>query len=235
MEVSIDNIYWPAMKFLLAATSPVTVPVQNLLTKNCVTHNFCNHQAIEILYNDDKKTSARMTEKYLDSFNKGADWADSFGKNLSHFFIPQLRSGISKFSNAAWECHLYFQKALKKWQKGQPEKAFFYLGTAVHLVQDLCVPHHAKGILLDGHQEYENWAETNRAQYLICSQGNYNIGATIDAWVLHNATIAEKLYDHVRHGSTDQSYDTASQVLLPQAQRSTAGFIDFFLTQAVHI
>ncbi len=43
----------------------------------------------------------------------------------------------------------------------------FYLGAALHLVQDMCVPHHSLGIIFDGHKEFET---TPNLCYLIVRQ-----------------------------------------------------------------
>lgn len=55
----------------------------------------------------------------------------------------------------------YYASAVKAMREGNIHDAYFYLGKAIHMVQDLTVPHHAADSygICDLHQEYENTAD----------------------------------------------------------------------------
>jgi phospholipase C len=128
------------------------------------------------------------------------------------------------------ECERHWKKAEEKWKSGDYERAFYYLGAAAHLVQDLCVPHHAWGFLFDGHQEYENWAEAYRENFRVWDGGVYDLIRVPSEWVRANAKLSRRYMPLVRHGAPEINYHRATAVLLPRAQRTTAGFMACFLS-----
>lgn len=217
--------YSTAGKVILATAAPV----QRLLQKHSQTHDFCNLQARHILHNDGYSEYAQILDKFLNHLNGGVKWADQGLRNTAHFYQPDLSKGLPACRDARMECEYHWQKAMKSWRKGKYERAFFYLGAAVHLVQDLCVPHHAKGILLDGHQEYEDWAEANCHKYRVRDRGIYHLGQHRFEWIQSNAKLADGFMSLVSSGASELDYNQATLVLLPQAQRTTAGFIVYFL------
>jgi phospholipase C len=220
------NITYSTAGRVILATA---APVQRLLQRHSQTHDFCNLQAGHILDNDGYGDYAHILNKFLNHLNGGVKWADEGLRNTAHFYQPDLRKGLAGCRDARLECEYHWQKALKSWRIGKYERAFFYLGAAVHLVQDLCVPHHAKGILLDGHQEYEDWAEANSYKYRVWDEGIYYFGQHRFEWIQSNAELADGFMYLVSSGASQKDYNQATLVLLPQAQRTTAGFIAYFL------
>jgi len=89
--------------------------------------------------------------------NKGVTWADQDLKSANHFYNPDRKKGLYGNNNALSLAVTYYNKALEYWYDLQPNLAMFYLGAAVHLVQDMTVPHHANVRLLDNHRQYENF------------------------------------------------------------------------------
>jgi len=73
------------------------------------------------------------------------------------FYNPDRKKGLYGNNNALSLAVTYYNKALEYWYDLQPNLAMFYLGAAVHLVQDMTVPHHANVRLLDNHRQYENF------------------------------------------------------------------------------
>lgn len=219
--------YVAAAKILLAATGPA----QRLVQGPALTHFMCNRQALIILGNDSHQKQAEIAGEFSSDLDKGVSWADQGFKNMSHFMNPGNNKGIYGWTDAVRECSLFWNKALHNWQDRNYEKSFFYLGAAVHLVQDICVPHHAMGILFDGHQEYEAWVEENRYNYRVADQGIYGLGESPGDWIRANSRFAIKHYDLVGASSVMQDYHQATQVLLTRAQRVTAGFLSCFLTK----
>jgi len=205
-------------------------PVQKLLSKPGRTHNFCNLQARHILHNDGFAGYAKIVEEFQHQLEQGVNWADEGLKNTSHFYRAASGRGLPGCWDASVECERHWQKAGSNWRAGKYERAFFYLGAAVHLVQDLCVPHHAWGLLFDGHQEYEDWAEANCLSYRVWNEGLYEPGKSIFEWIKANAELADRYMPLVRHDAPETDYHRATAVLLPRAQRATAGFIAGFLS-----
>lgn len=219
---------WSAVKLVLAAGTPI----QRLVSGKGETHLFCNRQAIQILKRDGKSDYARLLNNYLEVINRGVLWADRGWKNFAHYLDPVASMGLGPWPDARLECKSFFEKALLYWRQGNKKKSFFLLGAAVHLVQDLCVPHHARGIAFCGHKEYEKWAQENCIEYGVFSEGNYNDASSPGKWVEVNAKIARYYFPYVSNVSSLSSYRMATGILLPLAQRSTAGFFCFFLDYA---
>ncbi|MDD2421565.1 MAG: zinc dependent phospholipase C family protein [Heliobacteriaceae bacterium] len=213
-----------ATRWLLAVTTPVQGIVGGLAG---LTHNFCNAQAREILRNDGHESIARILGKFGESLNLGAAWVDQGWKNVSHYYNPVTQRGWRGWPSAAVEVERYFMRAGYLYRRGNPEKAMFLLGAAGHLVQDLCVPHHAHGVIFAGHREFEVFAEVNRNAYPASTGGMYGGNWSPSRWIVTNAQVAYDFFSVVTDGNT-REYDQALQTLLPVAQRSTAGLFKCF-------
>jgi phospholipase C len=207
--------------------------VQQRIAKTGYTHTFCLEQAITILENDSLESFAQIAAAYFKELNKGIFWADTSWKSTSHFYNPHNQKGWLNLPNAALEGEIYWQKAIDSWHKGRRKKAFFYLGACTHLIQDLCVPHHARGVVLSGHQEYENWAEGMCHQFKAHQFGEYGIGITPERWIRHNALISGDFFSQVTEGASANDFLNATKTLLPLAQRTTAGFLAAFLWEVM--
>ncbi len=215
---------WNALKLLLAAGTPI----QKLVSGNGKTHLFCNQQALLILNNDGKNAYARFLNKYLGIINRGVMWADKGWKNFSHYFDPVEGLGWGPWPDARMECQFFFENALSYWRNGIIKKSLFYLGAAAHLVQDLCVPHHARGVAFNGHQEYESWVQNNYSHFCVKSNGVYNEASNPAEYIEANAKISRTYFPYVINDNSITSYKMATETLLPLAQRTTAGFFYFF-------
>lgn len=225
MELVEKARYWNVAKQLLA----ITGVVHNLVNSDGLTHNYCNEQAAIILNTDGYTRAAHYINCYMKDLNQGVAWADRAWKNSSHFFNPSTGKGFWRWPNALLECHLHFHRAQKEWENRHHNKAMFYLGAAAHLVQDLCVPHHVHGDLFNGHKDFENWAEANRNFFAVNSGGIYKLGETPGAWVAANALFSGQYYPLVAENSKQINYPLAAKILLSRAQRTTAGFLLFYL------
>lgn len=206
-------------------------PVQPLVDRLSPTHSFCNQQACQILRSDGLEHEAFLFQALRPQLELGSDWADSGWRNIYHYYDPNSRSGLWRYPSAAQACTRYFNKALK-WFHTQPERAFFYLGAATHLVQDVCVPHHASGQLWNGHREFEARAAKQRFLYPCWDYGEYWISDLPWGWIDRNANQAKKWLASASEGASSDSLEETIANLLPVAQRSTAGFWRFFLDAA---
>lgn len=225
MKVTVARLTRPvttASRYL----SAVPLPLQVLGASD--THVFCNEQARIILYNDGHRQAARFFNDFKGELDRGVTWADRGLRSTTHHYDPVRKTGVWAWANAAEKCRQYFNQAIKLWQRGKQQRAIFMLGAAAHLVQDVCVPHHACCKLFDGHLDYEKWAKGRKHFYRVRSGGLYNLGGRPDDWVIANARTAREYYGLVCAAAGEENYRRATAVLLPLAQRSTSGFLLLF-------
>jgi len=215
---------WKVFKYILFAGNPI----QKLISKTGDTHLFCNLQALNILKRDGENSFASISFDYIEFINRGTFWADKGWKNFSHYFNPSTQSGIKPWPDAKAECRDFFNLAVFHWLNGNKKKSFFFLGAAVHLVQDLCVPHHAKGTAFHGHSDYENWVQNNFNYFPASYDGLYKTFYDPGSWVEHNAIISFNYFPYVSYPCSHSSYAIATEILLPLSQKTTAGFFYYF-------
>ena len=204
---------------MLAAVSPL----QKVLDKPGFTHEVCNRQALIILRNDGLEKYAELLAPFEVDLNLGVYWADKDWKNINHYFEPHTRRGLWNFNNAVDTFEMYYQHSLKYLRQYDIKKSIFYLGAAAHLLQDLCVPHHARAKLLNGHKAYELWAQSRSQDYAVTKDGIYQEGEAPLLLTVKNAEIAADFFDWVCYEGDEIFYDKVTSKLLPLAQRSTAG------------
>ncbi|MCL6448246.1 MAG: zinc dependent phospholipase C family protein [Armatimonadetes bacterium] len=205
-------------------------PIYGLVDSKGITHLFCNEQAIVILSEDGFCQEADLLRKNLEAINQGTCWADRGWKCLAHYLDPDTQKGLGPWPSAAREGNSYFEQALMLWKQGRQTGAFFYLGAVLHLIQDLCVPHHANGVAFDGHQNLEKWARENRHAFQVKSNGLYGLAGEPEQWIYNNARVAKRFYRPDLMGNREFLH-YAVGLLLPLAQRTTAGFMQYFITR----
>lgn len=210
-------------KIVLATASPL----QSYLDRPGRTHGFCNSQAVKVMKQDGLEEEAALFKLWLPRLNAGAYWADQGWKNINHYYDPVTGNGLWKFTPATDEFAQYWHQAEKAIRDNDLVKSFFFLGAAAHLVQDLCVPHHARAKMLDGHKQYEAWAQANRNVYAVAAGGIYE-PANVYQLVAYNAAIAADCLSWVNTEGTESTYHSATAILLPLAQRTTAGLFQHF-------
>lgn len=224
-----NNVSWAAARAVLA----VTGPLQNLVDRPSATHLYINQEALQILQGDGLTRQADFLAENLESLQRGVSWADSGWKNLAHYFNPDSGCGMNLWPGAAAECERYFSRALACWRRGQLRRSVFFLGAAVHLVQDLCVPYHAGAVPFSGHQVFEQWAEENRWRYR-SEQGTCRRSGGPAGWVAANAREALAYLPELLAGPDAAVFHRVTAAMLPLAQRTTAGFLVFFLEQVAY-
>ena len=210
--------------YLLATASPL----QYFIDKPSVTHDFCNKQALQILVRDGILSNIDFFTSHIHEINAGVNWADCHWKNVDHYLNPDTGKGIWPFGNALDTFRRYFSIAARSTRRGDRRKAAFFLGAAAHLVQDLCVPHHARGLMFNGHHEYESWAMQHYSSYIVNHTGIYLQNKRTDDFLLSNSLIAADLLPAVDIEHDCLNYDAVSHIVLPLAQRSTAGLFEYF-------
>lgn len=222
METMVENIYGTAFKTVLWFIKPV----KKLFIKTlCEVHVFINNQALEILKNDGHEEIYSFFEKHRESLNDGAVWADQDFKSREHFYNPYTQKGLYGCRSSMQNFERYYCHALVHWDCGDYEKAMFYLGAAVHLIQDSTIPQHGSVNLLKSHRSYEQWVikvHDDFEHYSIKEGGTY-----LDSpykYIPYNAKHAIQtatrysiLKDH------EAKYEKIANQTFHMAQRTTAG------------
>lgn len=214
------------LQLLLSAA----VPFQRLLDQASPTHGFINRQAVAILGADGHGRAAALLSRHLSEFNRGSDWADGDWRNVGHMYDPATGRGFRGWPSAVETVREHWEAARGQFRAGRLGQAFFWLGAAAHLVQDLCVPHHAAARLFAGHKRFEGFARRYRHRYAVHAGGIYGAAGTPEGWVELNAATTRSHFSHcVTENLSRAQIDSAVRVLLPRAQRTTAGFVHHFL------
>ncbi len=216
----------------------VGMPFQRVFDKIGDTHRFLTAQSIAVLRGDGYEEAARFCETYLKQLIEGTYWADSLWKNATHHYNPRTRRGLLVWPGAPDQLRYWFKAALNHWRKSNVQKAMFTLGACIHIVQDCCQPYHSNCKMLGGHQKFEMWADENKEQFAVSNGGMYGVSETPEGWALENASYSSGLLFAVCNVTPDSSQEQLRQRhrvtgdLLGRAQRTSAGFIMFFLKKA---
>lgn len=213
---------WPVFKVLLSAGSPL----QKLVDRGGGTHLFLNDQALKILINDRKIDAFNLISKYRSYVDLGNLWADQGWKCFAHYYQPQSGRGFIPLISAATEGLNHFNRSIISWKNQNPERSIFFLGATAHIVQDMCVPHHAMGIAFNGHRKFELWASDNKYYFKIEKGGIYGAFRGIKDLIDNNATIAQEFY--IDTAKYNNKYINAGKEMLCLAQRTTAFLFDYF-------
>lgn len=124
----------------------------------------------------------------------------------------------------------YYSKSIDMWKKGKPNKSMFYLGAAIHLIQDMTVPQHANIKLLDNHHQYEKYVSRtyNSVKEFDVETGAYLLNS-IEDYVRFNSRVALKIYRKFRKiNDDDERFYRTTRCSLPLAIRTTAGALVMF-------
>lgn len=214
------------------------------ISRRLSTHQFILGQVPIILRNDGYQQLAELISgQNLVQMKFGTMRADqTLWDSREHYMDPVTHGGFIGFKSAGQLAQERFNEAVSYWNSGNRDSAFFELGWAAHLVQDLTVPHHAALTALDYHSEYEQWVLDNQDAHAVVSGGVYNFSAYLPGhyedesnpfdWVDYNAHFSIDFFQYVNgeNGVGDNDYDYAAGELLARAQRTSAGFMLMFLS-----
>lgn len=228
MKGRIEKVYGKFIKYVVRIVNPLK---KSIIHTECLIHKHIISQALEILKNDGFLDANSFFSDYIAHLNEGAVWADQDFKSLGHFYSPVRRRGLYGSNNALSLALEYYKNAINEWKKADSEKSMFYLGAAVHIVQDMSIPQHANIRLLDNHRQYENFIKRTYLSTPIykAHKGGYYI-SSIEEAVKCSARNAIKIYSRLRDIENDQKrYHTIAKFTLPLAQKTTAGcFMRFY-------
>ncbi|PKN53072.1 MAG: hypothetical protein CVU55_03790 [Deltaproteobacteria bacterium HGW-Deltaproteobacteria-13] len=223
------------------------------------SHVACFRQALVVLRNDGRNNTADMLVPYadnIDTYLQAADWRtnplniwDASNNPVgipysaaNHWlnpvgFVTSAVTSITDIKNAAGFCAFCFNIAIALWQLHDYNHSTAALGVALHLVQDLTVPHHAVPTPGNNHLDYENWLNNNLHAGTIANGGNYNNYLIAPLWVWNIATRALLQFPYCDGINPPfrwlplprrDNYDRVRNEMAPRAIRSSAGFLECF-------
>lgn len=204
----------------------ITNPFKKLIIKTqCEVHKFINQQALLILKNDKYYREYEFFKKFIKDINEGAVWADQDYRSSNHFYNPFKKKGLYGRKDALELCLEYYEEALGYWKKEKVKKSMFYIGAALHLIQDMTVPQHANIRLLDNHRQYENYIKRtyDYMKEFKVDKGTYILDSMED-YIRFNARVAIRIYKHFKDiKDEEERFYRIARCGLPLAQRTTAG------------
>lgn len=206
-------------------------PIKKTLKKTkCEVHKFININSLKILKNDGYFKEYNFFGNFIYNINEGAVWADQDFKSTNHFYNPNKGKGLFGRKSALDLGTYYYSQALNLWEINHYEKSLFYLGAALHIIQDMVIPQHANIRLLDDHRKYESYV---KCTYRYVNDFEVESGAyllnTIENYVKFNARIAIKIYNKFKSIIDDNNkFYRITKCTLPLAKRTTAGAMVMF-------
>lgn len=220
-----------AYNHILKSTFRIANPIKKSIIKtHCRVHKFINIYALNILSNDKYYDEFNFLIAYILDINEGAVWADQDFKSSSHFYNPSKRRGLYGNKSAMDLGIDYYSQALSLWQSGEYNESLFYLGAALHIIQDMTVPQHANIRLLDNHRQYETYVKRT---YTYIEDFHVSTGAylldSIEEYIRFNARVAIRIYKKFKILTNNENrYYQTARCGLPLAIRTTAGAMVMF-------
>lgn len=218
-------------------------------------HNYCIEKTFELLYNDSKhnvidtvlnrRTAGFKSDERIKLMQHGSYIIDRLAiKKLrvhwfgGHYLYPHSHAGyVRGFSDAGTKCAQLFNIAVKDWEKGRYKRALVALGGATHLVQDLCIPFHTTNLALRKHVVFERWMSSHYLDLNLSLEGglykfkslrgHYNDGQPF-GWVDYNAHNSSKHLPELMYARTKAEYFNALSIIIPEAIKTSAGFLELF-------
>ncbi|CDI49060.1 phospholipase C [Clostridium tetani] len=220
----IEKTYGGALKGLFHAVNPLK---KKFLKTYCTVHKFIILQSLDILKNSEHQDAYNFFKDNLAKLNEGTTWADQDFKSSNHFFHFSKGRGLYGFSNALLECKKYYNKSLENLEKGDLDKAMFFLGAACHLIQDVTVPQHVNNKLLKSHRRFELWIISRLLNdYSFMAEHEIVRYSNLDEYIVNNAFLANNTYiKYMNVENREEKYSKIASIVLKEAQKTTAGFL----------
>jgi Zinc dependent phospholipase C. len=228
MTGRLETSYGKLLKYIRVMANPFK---KVIIVTECKIHKFINTQALEILKNDNFTDAYSFFSDYLFHLNAGVTWADQDFKSMGHFYNPFRGRGLYGNNSALTLGVEYYEKALQSWRDGSVEGAMFYLGAAIHLVQDMTIPQHANIKLLDSHKKFETFIKRTYLQSpaFTVNKGGYYYMRCINEAIACNARNAIKIFAKLKRIEDEyKRFHTITKFILPLAQKSSAGCLMMF-------
>ncbi|RDY22626.1 phospholipase, partial [Romboutsia maritimum] len=159
MRNKLENAYAKALSGTFKVVNPIK---KSVINTNCEVHIFIQANALNILKDCGYRDQYNLFNEFIPQINKGLIWADQDFKSYHHFYNPVVKRGKFGYEeNAMTVAKSYYNRALKFFATKNYERSMFYFGAACHIIQDLTIPQHAKGKLLDNHRQFEMYVKSN--------------------------------------------------------------------------
>lgn len=220
--------YGKAFRSVLKAVNPFK---KKVIKTEAKVHQFINVHALNILKANAYIMEFNEFKRHIEIINKGAVWADQDFKSINHFYNPTKKKGLYGHGNALKLTQKYYKIVIDSFKENDIEKSMFYLGAAVHIIQDLTIPQHVNIRLLDNHRQYENFVKT--AYDKVKDFGTLDkpiVFDEIEDFVRFNTKVALRIYKQFKKIKDDNlRFYKTTRCSLPLAQRTTAGCLIMFL------
>lgn len=220
-------------------TFKVVNPIKKTIIKTeCEVHLFIQQNALDILKDNGYEKEYKLFNEHLSQINKGLVWADQDFKSYHHFYNAREQKGkYGSEANALMVAKTYYNKALKYYVIDNYEESMFYFGAACHIIQDLTIPQHAKGKLLDNHRQFEVYVKSNYKKIKrFKSHETPIVLNSIEDYADHNSMSAlniDYMYRNINDLNT-KFYLTAVKAIT-LAQRTTAGCMIMFFADLLYM
>ncbi|ABR46776.1 phospholipase C zinc-binding protein [Alkaliphilus metalliredigens QYMF] len=231
MKVITIEFFETTYDYFLRTVFGIANPIKKSIIKTqCKVHKFINIQALKILRNDGYAEEYNFFSSYILDINKGAVWADQDFKSSNHFYNPYKKKGLYGRRSAMELGVDYYFQAIGLWREGAFNESLFYLGAALHIIQDMTIPQHANIRLLDSHRQYETFVKRTY-QYIDdfkVERGTYLLDSVED-YIRFNARIALKIHKRFKKiVDEEHRYYRLTKCGLPLAKKTTAGAMIMF-------
>ncbi|MFW9919891.1 MAG: hypothetical protein ACFFED_09845 [Candidatus Thorarchaeota archaeon] len=214
----------------------LSIQVQPVAAMYGTTHYSLTGKALDILENEYNLDISGLRSN-LGKIREGNLWADNDAENLMrgwHYQEAWFHAGVFFHPPAGDVATWGMNDAISSYNAGEYEDAFFWVGFALHHLQDLMIPGHSDVILLGlfQHDEYEEYCHDNEGT--LSSGVNDAIFTFSQSGIHHNPSTVFGWVDYACHISTQYQsqclakyYKDVSEILMPIALRLTAGFLLF--------
>jgi len=231
MQKIVEYSYGKLFKYTMKAINPFK---KAIMTTECYVHKVINIQALLILKNDSNIDQYNFFSDYITELNLGVVWADQDFKSSGHFYNPFKKRGLYGNTNALTLANNYYTFSKSYFKSGDIKKGMFFLGATAHLIQDMTVPQHANIKLLKEHHRFEKFVRdtfNDKPEYLVNNNGCYL--SSIPEFVNYNSLYAIKANKKISYiRNEEERYYALSKLIIPLAQKSTAGLLMMFYTDA---
>lgn len=223
----VESTYSYILKTVFGIANPIK---KSIIKTQCKVHKYINISALKILRNDKYFVEHNFFETYILDINEGAVWADQDFKSSNHFYNPSRKKGLYGRKSAMDLGVDYYNTSINLWRQGEFNKSLFYLGAAVHIIQDMTIPQHANIRLLDNHHQYELYV-MRTYDYMDdfkVEKGTYLLDF-IEDYIRFNSRVALKIHKKFKVITDDENrFYRITRCTLPLAKRTTAGAMVMF-------
>lgn len=224
---------------LISKTFKVINPIKKkIINTNCEVHLFIQDSALDILRENNYYEELEFYNSFKTYTNKGLIWADQDFRSYFHFYNPRYEKGMyGNSGNALTLVKSYYNNALYFISKDDYINGMAYFGALCHIIQDLTIPQHAKGQLLDNHKQFEDYVKLNYKKIKrFKTTGEPLVYNNVEEYVEKNAKSAlrfDYMYKNINDSKSKFYLIACSAIGL--AQKSTAGCMLMFFEDLKNI